>query len=129
MQAALNMLKSDSKPVSQRDISESGEQQFIERDIANHIFGNSPTLLALCLTVIGLIKIYASLQRITTLADNLLFISVAAFLVATVFSYMALRSRSRKRRQMFGDIADWAFMSGLGLTTFVALFITFTLVG
>lgn len=129
MLTAHNMLKSDPKSVRQRDTNESGEQQFAERDIANHIFGNSPTLLALCLTVIGLIKIYASLQRITTLADNLLFISVAGFLVATVFSYMALRSRTRKHRQIFGEIADWAFMSGLCLATFVALFITFALVG
>lgn len=120
------MLKSDH--VIQSDAKESGEQ-ISERDIANHIFANSPTLLALCLTVIGLIKIYASLQRITTLADNILLISVAAFLVATVFSYMALRSRTRKHRKRFGDIADWAFMSGLGLATFVALFVTFSLVG
>ena len=123
------MLKSDRNAITPGDRNESGEQQFAERDIASHIFGNSPTLLALCLTVIGLIKIYASLQRITTLADNLLFISVAAFLVATVFSYLALRSKTRKRRRVFGNVADWAFMSGLCLTTFVALFITFTLVG
>jgi hypothetical protein len=110
-------------------MNENGELQVIERDIASHIFGNSPTLLALCLTVIGLIKIYTSLQRITTLADNILFISVAAFLVATISSYLALRSRTRHRRRIFGDIADWAFISGLCLTTFVALFITFTLVG
>jgi hypothetical protein len=123
------MLKSEPKPVIQSDVNESGREQRAERDIASHVFGNSPTLLALCLTVIGLIKIYASLQRITTLADNLLFISVAAFLVATIFSYMGLRSKTRNHRRIFGDIADWAFMSGLCLTTFVALFITFTLVG
>lgn len=123
------MLKSDRKLTTRRDMNENGEQQLIERDIASHVFGNSPTLLALCLTVIGLIKIYASLQRITTLADNLLFISVAAFLVATISSYMALRCRTQKRRRVFGDIADWAFISGLCVTMFVALFITFTLVG
>jgi hypothetical protein len=40
-------------------MNETGEQELIERDIASYVFGNSPTLLALCLTVIGLIKIYA----------------------------------------------------------------------
>ena len=122
------MLKSNSQPV-QSDVRESGQQQSAERDIASHIFANSPTLLALCLTVIGLIKIYASLQRITTLADNMLLFSVAAFLVATVFSYMCLRSKAQRNRRIFGDVADWAFMSGLCLATFVALFITFSLVG
>ena len=123
------MLKSESKPVTHSDVNENGRQQLIDRDITGHIFGNSPTLLALCLTVIGLIKIYASLQRITTLADNLLFISVAAFLVATIFSYMALRSKTRNHRKVYGNVADWAFMSGLCLATFVALFVTFALVG
>lgn len=123
------MLKSQAKPLIRHEAEENGEQQVLERDLANHIFANSPTLLALCLTVIGLIKIYASLQRITTLADNILLFSVAAFLVATICSYMALRSRTRKRRKLFGDIADWTFMSGLCLASFVALFVTFSLVG
>jgi uncharacterized membrane protein len=105
------------------------ERGVFGRDIAQHIFGNAPTLLALCLTVIGLIKIYASLQRITTLADNLLLIAVVAFLVATIFSYLALRSITQRRRVIFGDIADGAFLLGLCLTTCVALFITFTLAG
>lgn len=122
------MLKAHPKP-AESNINESGQQQAIERDIASHVFANSPTLLALCLTVIGLIKIYASLQRITTLADNMLLFSVAAFLIATIFSYMGLRSKERRHRRIFGNVADWSFMSGLCLATFVALFVTFSLVG
>ncbi len=105
------------------------QQQLRDRDVAQHIFGNSPTLLALCLTVIGLIKIYTSLQRITTLADNFLVFAVIAFLFATLFAYMALRSRTQKHRAILGDVADGAFLTGLCLTTAVALFITFALAG
>jgi len=105
------------------------QQQATDRDVAAHIFGNSPTLLALCLTVIGLIKIYTSLQRITTLADNILLISVIAFLLATIFSYLALRAKTRQRRVTLGNIADVTFLSGLCLATAVALFITFALAG
>lgn len=110
-------------------MNENTEQQVTERNVAAHIFGNAPTLLALCLTVIGLIKIYASLQRITTLADNILLICVVAFLFATIFSYLALRAKTRQRRITLGNIADGAFLSGLCLATAVALFITFALAG
>jgi hypothetical protein len=110
-------------------MNEKAERELAERDIARYVFGNAPTLLALCLTVIGLIKIYASLQRITTLADNLLLISVVAFLVATIFSYLSLRTTTPKRRVVFGDVADGAFLLGLSLAAFVALFITFALAG
>jgi hypothetical protein len=110
-------------------MKETAEQELVEKNIASHVFGNSPTLLALCLTVIGLIKIYASLQRITTLADNLLLVSVVAFLLATIFSYLSLRSTARRERMILGKVADGAFLFGLCLATLVALFITFTLAG
>jgi nitrate reductase gamma subunit len=86
-------------------------------------------MLALCLTVIGLLKIYASLQRITTLADNLLAICLVAFLLATICSYLALRAISQKRIHLLTQIADWLFLSGLTCATAVALFIAFVLAG
>jgi hypothetical protein len=48
----------------------------------------------LCLTVIGLIKIYTGFEKIRTLADSFLeFVSIG-FLVAAVLSYLA---RSAKK--------------------------------
>jgi hypothetical protein len=110
-------------------MKETGEQELAGKDISSHVFGNSPTLLALCITVIGLIKIYASLQRITTVADNLLLGSVVAFLLATIFSYFSLRSRARRKQLILEKVADGAFLFGLCLATLVALLITFTLAG
>ena len=100
-----------------------------ELKVAGHIFGNAPTMLALCLTVIGLIKIYANLKKITTLADNCLAFGVVAFLFATVFSYLALRGRTQQRRIRLARIADLLFLIGLCSTTAVAVFITFALAG
>lgn len=98
-----------------------------ELNIAGHIFGNSPTMLALCLTVIGLIKIYANLERISTLADNFLAFGVVCFLFATVFSYLALRARMHKRRIWQARLADVTFLAGLSCATAVAVFVTFSL--
>src|SRR5947209_17238677 len=103
-----------------KDIS---RQERIERDTANEIFTNSPTMLALCLTVIGLIKIYATLQRVTTLADNCLALCLVAFLLATIFSYLALRASAGKRRRIFARVADGIFLAGLSSATVVAVFI------
>ena len=101
----------------------------MHRKITEHIFANSPTMLALCLTVIGLLKIYASLQRITTFADDLLAICLVAFLLATIFSYLALRAASDKRIHTMTQVADWLFLSGLTCAAGVALFVAFSLAG
>jgi hypothetical protein len=96
-------------------------------NIAGHIFANSPTMLALCLTVIGLIKIYANLERISTVADNFLAFGVICFLFATVFSYLALRARTHTRRMLPARLADVSFLAGLSCATAVAVFIAFSL--
>jgi hypothetical protein len=105
------------------------QREQVERNISDHIFANSPTMLALCLTVIGLIKIYASLQRINTLMDNCLAFAVLAFFLSTAASYLALRASTHKRRVNLGRIADVAFLGGLGCAAVVAVMITYTLAG
>lgn len=107
--------------------NEAGEQ--FDRDTAHHIFANSPTMLALCLTTIGLIKIYASLERVTTLLDNCLAFGVIAFLVATVFAYLGIRATTRKNRLKLGRVADIAFLAGLGCAGLVGVLVTVTLAG
>jgi hypothetical protein len=109
--------------------SSSERREELEMDTANQIFSNSPNMLALCLTVIGLIKIYATLQRMTTLVDNFLVFAVFAFFLATVSSYFALRAKTRKNRLKLGRVADISFLGGLGCAAAVAGVATFSLVG
>jgi hypothetical protein len=100
-----------------------------EIDLSEKVFTNSPTMLVLCLTVIGLIKIYTQFEKITTLADNFLgFISIGYF-VATVLAYLALRTDDGTRRLKLARIADLLFLASLCCTGAVALFITFALEG
>jgi hypothetical protein len=110
-------------------VSRDFDKQRIRLEITEHIFTNSPTMLALCLTTEGLIKIYAALQKITTIADDLLIFSLAGFLLATIFSYLALRSPNLERRVRFASIADGSFIGGLAMAIVVAIFIVFTLAG
>ena len=101
----------------------------IERDTSNEIFTNSPPMLALCLTVIGLIKIYTTLQLVTTLLDNFLAFGVVAFFVSTITSYFAIRAHTPIRRIKLGKIADVSFLAGLACAAAVAIMVTFTFFG
>jgi hypothetical protein len=104
-------------------------EQIVEVDVAEKVFGNAPNMLVLCLTVIGLIKIYTRFDKITTLADNFLAFIALGYLVATVVSYLALRSRNASRRSRLGRTADLVFLISLICTAAEALFITFALAG
>ena len=105
------------------------DRESLHLEITDHIFANSPTMLALCLTMVGLIKIYTALHRITTLTDDFLMLGLSAFLLATIFSYLALRSSARKRKILFARLADSMFLSGLSIAAIVAGFVVFTLAG
>ena len=41
-------------------------EQSVQVGIAEQIFTNAPNMLVLCLTVIGLIKIYTRFEKLTT---------------------------------------------------------------
>jgi hypothetical protein len=105
------------------------ENQNLHPEITEHIFANSPTMLALCLTVMGLIKIYTALKRVTTLTDDFLVICLVSFLLATVFSYLSLRAAERKRKIKLARLADSMFLTGLCSATGVAIFVVYSLAG
>ena len=104
-------------------------EQRAEIDISEKIFTNGPNMLVLCLTVIGLIKIYTRFEKITTLADNFLAFISLGYLAATVIAYIAIRSTNGKTRLKLSRAADLIFLVSLGLAAAVALFMTFALEG
>ena len=109
-------------------MADSSLQQRVEVDIAEKVFANAPNMLVLCLTVIGLIKIYTRFEKVTTLADNFLAFLALGYLVATILSYLALRTVPAKRMWL-GRAADLCFLVSLTLTAAVAIFMTFALAG
>jgi hypothetical protein len=104
-------------------------EQSVQVGIAEKVFTNSPNMLVLCLTVIGLIKIYTRFEQITTLADNFLAFVALGYLVATVLSYLAIRATRSSRQMKLAQAADVLFLVSLTLTAAVAMFMTFALAG
>jgi cbb3-type cytochrome oxidase subunit 1 len=112
-------------------MSESTQQikKSLERNTAVYVLYSAPGMLALCMTMIGLIKIYAGLQQSESLADNFLAIDCVLFLVSFVFSYLALRTLAATRRVRFEKVADIFFLAALVVLSMVAVFVTLTLKG
>lgn len=67
-------------------------------------------MVGVCLTVIGLIRVVITLRKADTLADDLLAADAVLFLLATLFSYWALRRRSYRRRPLLEHTADVLFV-------------------
>lgn len=119
----------DSNGPERRSSDSANLEQRAEIDVSEKVFANGPNMLVLCLTVIGLIKIYTRFEKITTLADNFLAFISLGYLVATVVAYIAIRSRNDQARLKLSRVADLTFLISLGLTAAVALFMTFALEG
>jgi hypothetical protein len=99
----------------------------LEEDLCVHIFTVSAAMVGVCLTVIGLIRIVITLQRINTLADDLLAGDAVLFLSACMLSYWALRTRKLRRMHVVERIADAMFIAAMFLMTGVCVFITYAI--
>jgi membrane protein implicated in regulation of membrane protease activity len=91
----------------------------LEEDIAIHIFSVSSAMVGVCLTVIGLIRVVITLGKMDTIADDLLAIDALLFLVASLLSYWALRTRSKRRLHTVERTADAIFIVAMTLMTAV----------
>jgi len=78
----------------------------LEQDICIHIFTVSSAMVGVCLTVIGLIRVVITLGTADTLADDLLAADALLFLISSLLSYWALRSRGLRRMHRLEKIAD-----------------------
>jgi hypothetical protein len=109
--------------------NQNSQESRAELNLSEKVFTNSPNMLVLCLTVIGLIKIYTRFEKITTLADNFLAFVCVGYFGATVCAYLALRSAEKTKKLRLAKIADILFLVSLCSTGAVALFMTFALDG
>jgi hypothetical protein len=97
-------------------------------DICVHIFTTSATLVGVCLTVIGLLRIVQRLRPISTVADELLSLDALAFLAACIVSYAALRTDAAPRRRRWERVADLAFLAALAAMTAICALVATELV-
>lgn len=97
----------------------------LEEDLCIHTFTVSAAMVGVCLTVIGLIRIVITLQKVNTIADDLLAADSVLFLAACLLSYWALRTRRVRRRHRAERLADLLFLLAMVVMTGICLFITY----
>ena len=96
--------------------------------LAVHIFSASAAMVGVCLTVINLFRISNKLHRLSSIGDDILALDAGAFLVSCILAYLALRARDTRRRGVIEQVADWVFLSALGLMAIVCGLIAYELI-
>jgi hypothetical protein len=94
-------------------------------ELARHILPSSGTMVGICATMIGLVKILEG-RTGPTIADELGAGIALIFLFSAVFSYLAIRTAARVRAsQMLERLADLSFLLGLTSIAIVVALWTF----
>lgn len=102
-------------------------RESVETDLTIHIFSVSATLVGVCLTVIGILKISFRIARVVTYSDDLLALDALLFLVSCSLAFSALRLRKRKRQRLLEMLAENVFFLALALMVFVCAVIVYEL--
>ena len=84
-------------------------------------------MVGVCLTVIGVLRVVTTARRVDTIADDMLALDAALFLVSCLSSYWALRTRSTRRLHKVERFADFVFISALVFMVVICGFITYAI--
>ncbi|MFS2122713.1 hypothetical protein [Pseudomonas sp. Pseusp97] len=103
------------------------EPPSLDDDICVHIFSVSATMVGVCLTVIGIIRVILTLRGDDLIIDDLVAINMFCYLVAAFCAYWSLRTHRTLRGQRMVRIADAVFLVALVFTACNAGFITWAM--
>jgi uncharacterized membrane protein len=107
--------------------SELAAKRQLEADICVHIFSVSAALVGVCLTVIGLLRVVITTNKVETVVDDFLAIDSIFFLFSCLLSYWALRTRSLYRMHRVERVADAIFLFGLFLMVLVCSLVAYAI--
>jgi hypothetical protein len=93
------------------------------KNVSKHILPTASNLLGLCFILINFMKLWKMNKKVDIIIDRFVGISILLFLVASVFSYMSMRSS--EKAVFYEKIADIVFLVGLFFITIISLMITF----
>lgn len=88
------------------------------------ILSVSAGMVGVCLTAIGLIAVVKQLSRIDIIVDDVLTVSAMLFMVASVLSFMGLRTGFSQRWRHFERTLDAIFCVGLVLMAIATVLLT-----
>lgn len=104
-----------------------GSDFTLDEDTCRLVCPISAAMVGVCLTAIGLLRIISTVDGVNSWADDLLSLDAVTFLVATLSSYTALRTRSARRLHRLERVADASFLASMVLLTASCLVLTYFL--
>ena len=96
------------------------------KDISKHILPTSSNLLGICFVILDFINIWKVGRVERVVIDKMVGISMTLFLIASVLSYISMRSR--RKADLYEKIADIVFLLGLTSMTIIAVTCTFEII-
>ena len=94
-------------------------------DMSQHILPTSATMVGVCITVISIVRVIEIHGAVSTVIDDIVALDSAMFLVATILSYVSLRSpRSGRRVERFADLV---FLTGLAVMVIASFLLAWQL--
>jgi hypothetical protein len=117
------MRRSGSKRELERDqgMADLQREQHVSRELSHHILPTSATMIGICTTFIGLVKV-AEAQMGPSHVDEYAALAALLFLVSAASSYLSIRySNLSGLSQRCERIADVLFLAGLFSITIIAM--------
>ncbi|MBB4864876.1 hypothetical protein HNP46_003752 [Pseudomonas nitritireducens] len=99
----------------------------LDDDICIHIFTVSATMVGVCLTVIGIIRVILTLRQEDLLIDDLVASNMLLYMLSAFCSYWSLRTHRTRRGLQVIRVADMVFLVALGFTALNACIITWAM--
>lgn len=97
-----------------------------EENITQHIFSVSAAMVGVCLTVIGIINVIASYNNnFQTVADDITVVDAVLFLITCILSYIAIKTKNRKKRLKLEMITDILFLIALSIMAGTCLILVY----
>ncbi len=97
------------------------KEQRISKELSRHILPTSATMIGICTTLIGLVKV-AEAKMGPSRVDEYAALAALVFLVSAASSYLSIRYADHAGlSQRYERIADVLFLSGLVSITLIAM--------
>jgi len=88
----------------------------------------SAGLVGVCLTVVGLFRLFRRVGEVASIADNLIAMNAIVFLFSCLFAYLALRSTSEIAWRRLERFADGLFLFGLSAMVLISALVAYELI-
>jgi hypothetical protein len=99
-----------------------------EHDLTLHVFTISATMVGVCLTTIGIVRLISSQTRIETLSDELLAADAVIFMISSFLSFWSFKTRVSKLRRTLRLIIDAMFLVGLAVMVVICSVIAYAII-